>query len=626
MNFITHPPRSSVRRILNVAPLLFLLFSHFLIAADRPNILWITSEDNGLFLGCYGDKNANTPALDALAAKGVRYEKCFTHAPVCALSRCSLIIGFPSSSVGTQGMRSKYRIPSSIVTYPAALREAGYYVTNNSKTDYNSSTITEAIWNDCSRTAHYKNRAPGQPFLAVFNIEVSHEGQIFDMHYPKDYKNPDSISKSLDIPPYQVRTPENLLDWQRMYDRIHDMDAKVGKLLQELKESGEAENTIVFYCSDHSGITLRSKRYLYDSGTHVPLIVYVPEKWKTWSAGIAGSKIDRLVQFTDLPKTFLAIANAKAPTTMTGTVFLGANPDPAPRFIFLFSGRWDRSPDMRRGLTDGRWKYIRNYEPDRDRFPMLDYPWGQFGVRSQWREYQAGRTTPLQSAYFLPQAPEELYDTQTDPFEVTNLVGNSSASEKLSQMRAELDREVLTTHDLGFIPEPMIEAIDHANKETAFEFGQSADNYPLPEILKLANLASSQQPQNISALTTALTDKNSVIRYWAALGLRALGSAAKPAEAAIEKSMTDPDPSTRITAMIAFGKLGESERDTAVSLLIKEAKIARYDIHAVWVIDGINLLKASDSIKHLSAKDFVRGSDSKRGFELLQLGGVEQIK
>jgi N-sulfoglucosamine sulfohydrolase len=594
-------------------------------AAERPNILWITSEDNGRYLGCYGDKNANTPALDALAAKGVRFTKCFTHAPVCALSRGSLILGLHSSSVGAQGMRSDYRIPPTFITYPTALREAGYYATNNAKTDYNSSSIKNETWDESGKKAHYKNRQAGQPFFAVFNIELSHEGQIFESHYPKNYKNPDAISERIEIPPYQVKTPENLLDWQRMYDRIHDMDTKVAKLLEELQVSGDAENTIVVYCSDHSGITSRSKRYLYDTGTRVPLIVYVPEKWKSWSAGISGSANDRLVQFTDLPKTFLTIAQAKIPSTMTGTVFLGAKPEPAPTSVFLFSGRFDEAPDMRRGLADGRWKYIRNYEPDRNRFQILGFPWQQYGLRSQWREFQAGRTNPLQSAYFLTQVPEELYDTQVDPHEVNNLATDPASREMLDQLRAELDRHILTTHDLGFMPEVLVESVDQSSESTVHEYGRSKENYPLPEILKLANIASAKDPGNLQLLSDNLTNKNPVMRYWAALGLRVLGSAAKPAETALAKSMDDPDPSTRITAMIAYGNLGADERRSSLLKLIAEAENARDDIHALWVIDAIKLLHASDSVKDLPAKTFTKGSYSKKAIQHLQAGGVEKM-
>lgn len=469
-----------------------LLFPGFTVA-ERPNILWITSEDNGLFLGCYGDKNADTPNLDSLAERGVRFTHCYANSPVCAVARSSWITGFAAPTAGMQHMRSKYRLPASITTYAAALREAGYYATNNHKTDYNTSSFDRDFWDESSGTAHYNNRAEGQPFFAIFNIGSSHEGQIFEELYPRRYSNPKTISDYIEIPPYQVSTEAVRTDWQRMYDRIHEMDSHVGRLLEELRQNGEAENTIVFYVADHSGITLRSKRYLYDSGVHVPFIVYVPEKWKQWSAGEPGNVNERLVQFIDMPKTFLTIAEADIPAAMTGRAFLGAGAEPAHETIFLFSNRFDEAPDMRRGLTDGRWKYIRNYEPDRPRFQMLDYPWNQSGQQSQWQEYISGRTDSLQSAFYLPQPPEELFDTWNDPHEVVNLAGIDDYADKLAEMRTRLDRHILETRDLGFIPEPLMEAIDKAGGETIFEFGQSGDNYPLHRILPLANMVAANE-------------------------------------------------------------------------------------------------------------------------------------
>lgn len=597
-----------------------LLFSGFTLA-ERPNILWITSEDNGLFLGCYGDKNADTPHLDNLAERGVRFTHCYANSPVCAVARSSWITGFAAPSAGMQHMRSKYRLPASITTYAAALREAGYYATNNNKTDYNTSSFDRDIWDESSRTAHYMNRAEGQPFFAIFNIESSHEGQIFEEHYPQRYPNPKTISEHIEIPPYQVTTEAVLTDWQRMYDRIHEMDAHVGRLLDELKQHGEAENTIVFYCADHSGITLRSKRYLYDSGVHVPFIVYVPEKWKQWSAGEPGSVNERLVQFIDMPKAFLTIAEANIPEAMTGRAFLGVDAEPAHETIFLFSNRFDAAPDMRRGLTDGRWKYIRNYEPDRPRFQMLDFPWRQAGQQSQWHAYITGRTDSLQSAYYKPQPSEELFDTWNDPHEVVNLAGKESYFDKLVEMRAELDRHILETRDLGFIPEPLMEAIDKAGGETIFGFGQSEENYPLHRILPLANLAAARNTENISELLDAMKDTNPIVRYWGVLGLRILGFEARTALADLESALDDPDFSTRITAILAYGKLGGQARETAIELLLREAIMAEYDIHALWALDGLKFLDAPGAVAGIAANELVRGHYSRRAYDRLAAGG-----
>ena len=588
--------------------------------AERPNILWITSEDNGPFLGCYGDKVARTPHLDRLAARGVRFTNAFANSPVCAPARCSLITGVPASSLGTEHMRSKYRLPDSIPTYAAALRRAGYHTSNNVKTDYNTSSFDGKIWDECGRQASYKNRAPRQPFFAVFNIGTSHESQIFDKWYPDRYPEAKPGGPDLPIPPYQVSTPENLRDWRRMYDRLRDTDKAVGKLLKELEQSGEADNTIVFYFSDHGGITLRSKRYLYDSGTRVPLIVHVPEKWRKWSAGEPGSASARLVDFLDLPKTVLAAAGAEIPPTMTGKVFLGDKAEPAPAHIFLFSGRFD-APEMRRGLTDGRWKYIRNYEPDRPRFQMIDFPLQQQGQRSQWEEFAAGRTTPEQSAFFQPQPPEELYDTQSDPHEIDNLANRGEHAAQLAGMRAALDRHLLATRDLGFIPEPLREQIDRAGGETIHEWGQSDGNYPLAEILPLANRASARDAQNIPVLVEALGNPNPIVRAWGALGLRVLGPEARPAEEELRRAMEDPDDSTRLTAIVAYGRLGKAEREKALPMLVGEAKKAGSDLPALWALDGLRFLDAPEAVEGLKEQDAVKGPYSDRAFRQLRAGG-----
>ena len=353
---------------------------------ERPNILWINSEDNGTYIGCYGDPVAQTPNLDKLAEQGLRYTNCFANAPVCAVMRSSWILGVPAVTTGTHHMRSLYRVPDKLLPYTTLLSEAGYYVTSNGRTDYNNSSFDREIWDEYGRRAHYMNRPEGMPFFHNYNIKATHEGEIFNEHYPEKYPHEGSPDDGIIIPPYQVATPENLADWQRVYERVADMDRQVGEFLAELRESGEAENTIVVYCPDHGGITLRSKRYLFDSGTRVPLIIYIPEKWKHLAPGKPGSVIERLVQYIDLPSTFLSLAGAEVPDHMPGRIIMGSSIQPAPENVFLFSDRFVSSPDMSRGITDGRWKYIRNYEPDRPRLQMIYYPLMHRGQMSQLRE------------------------------------------------------------------------------------------------------------------------------------------------------------------------------------------------------------------------------------------------
>lgn len=591
---------------------------------ERPNILWITSEDNGLFLGCYGDQNANTPNLDLLATRGVRYTNCYANSPVSAVARSSIIMGFPAPTAGMHHMRSKIKLPSELVPYPTMLKQAGYYVTNNAKTDYNTRSFDKNIWDECGRKASYSNRKPDQPFFAIFNIEESHEGRIFPQHYGKPPKywevKPKTLASDIKIPPYQMSTLENILDWQRMYDKIAEMDSVVGRILKNLELHGEAENTIVLYCSDHGGITLRSKRYLYDSGTRVPLIVFIPPKWQHLAPEKPGSMSERLVQFLDMPRTFLSLAGIDLPDAMTGRVFLGNKIEPQPKTVFLYSNRFDEAPDTRRGITDGRWKYIRNYEPDRPRFQSLTFPLKQAGQRAQLQEFIAGNTTPLQSAHFLPQPSEELYDTWNDPYEIENLVSDPSAVLHLHALQKKLDAHILKSHDLGFIPELLSARVDQDQNQTIYDYGQSNKNYPLSEILAIATLASHQDISSIPLLTQAFKSPNPTIRYWAMVGLRALGKDAISAQQEVKMALKDPEPSVRITATITWGNLGFTKQ--AANLLLDEARTAKTDLHALWALDGIKYIEQEELVKTVHSKDIVKGRYSKVLYDFLEMGGV----
>jgi len=587
---------------------------------EKPNILWINSEDNGTYIGCYGDRVAQTPNLDQLAQLGVRYTNCFANAPVCAVMRSSWILGIPAVSTGTHHMRSYFRVPDSLVPYPTLLKEAGYYTTSSGRTDYNNSSFDSEIWDEYGKRAHYRNRPEGMPFFHNYNILATHEGQIFNDLYPEKYPVEGSAAKGISIPPYQVETPENLAYWQRVYERIADMDSQVGIYLAELKESGEAENTIIVYCPDHGGITLRSKRYLFDSGTRVPLIVYIPEKWKHLSPGKPGSVIERLVQYIDMPRTFLSLAEAEVPDRMPGSVFMGSSTEPAPETVFLFSDRFIASPDMSRAITDGRWKYIRNYETDRPRLQMLYYPLMHRGQMSQLREYQAGRTNPVQSEIFKLQPFEELYDTREDPYEIENLAGRPAFREKLVEMRQILDSHIIEARDAGFLPEPLMADIDRDSTTTLYDFCQSADNYPLEEIMKIAALAAEKDPDNIPKLVKDLKHNDPVIRYWAIQGLRILGREAGPAIRDIESALEDAEASVRINAMMALGNTGQTNR--ACGLLIYEAKSATTDAHANWALYAIKYLDAPEAMAGVKEEEVVRGKDSRVTYRSLTRGGT----
>ena len=249
-----------------------------LIAADRPNVLWISSEDNGPHLGCYGDDYATSPHLDELAARACRYNFCWSNAPVCAPARTTIITGMYANSLGAEHMRSQVPMPEGALLFPEYLRQAGYYCTNNVKEDYNVLKSGQE-WDESSNRAHWKNRAEGQPFFAVFNHTISHESQIRNeideqhrIHDPAQVR----------IPAYHPDTPEVRKDWAQYYDRITMMDAAAGRNLRELEDAGLADDTIIFYFGDHGSGMPRNKRWLYNSGLHVPLLVHIRRNGGRW--------------------------------------------------------------------------------------------------------------------------------------------------------------------------------------------------------------------------------------------------------------------------------------------------------------------------------------------------------
>ncbi|MGN6544942.1 MAG: sulfatase family protein, partial [Aureliella sp.] len=374
--------------------------------AERPNVLWITSEDNSPYLGCYGDEQAQTPRLDRLAAAGVRYRHAFANAPVCSTARTTLISGMYASSLGAQNHRSSVAIPASFQLYPEPLRAAGYYCTNNSKTDYNIAG-RQKIWNESSKKAHYKNRAAGQPFFAVFNLTGSHESQVAPKPGKTDFRIP---PEQIKLPPYHPDTPEMRRDWANYYDQITLVDSQVGKLLDELESEGLADETIVFYYSDHGGALGRGKRNIHDTGTRVPLIVRFPDKWKHLAPAGRGQWVDDVVSFVDFPATLLSLCGVPLPKNYEGRAFLGADKAEPREHVFLLRGRMDERYDMVRSVRDREFRYVRNYSPHR--------PWGQHysyafqqmpSMRSWYRAFVEGRCNEVQAAYWKPKPSEEFY-------------------------------------------------------------------------------------------------------------------------------------------------------------------------------------------------------------------------
>ncbi len=587
--------------------LLLLAASLFISAvahcADRPNILWITSEDNSPYLGCYGDGLAQTPHLDALAAQGVRYRRAFANAPVCSTARTTLITGMYASSLGVQNHRSSVAIPERFKLYPEHLRAAGYYCTNNSKTDYNVAS-SRNVWDESSKKAHYKNRAPDQPFFAVFNFTTSHESQVAPKPDKTSFRVP---PEKIVLPPYHPDTPEIRRDWANYYDQMTRLDEQVGEVLAELEKAGLAEDTIVFYYGDHGGALPRGKRNIHDSGTRVPLIIRFPKKWAQHAPAAAGAWVEDPVSFVDFPATVFSLCGVEIPAHYEGRAFLGAKKAAPREHVFLFRGRMDERYDTVRAVRSADFRYVRNFAPHRPWGQHYSYPFQvQPSMRSWFAEYQAGRCNDVQAAYWKAKPGEEFYALADDPFEIQNRIDAPAYAAQIARLKVALRAKLLATRDTGFIPEGMFARL--AGEKTIYDYAQS-EAYPLARILDLADQASERNPAHLPTFLAALDDPHPIIRYWAATGCLILQDKAAAAKDKLRARLADDFADVRVVAAEAIAFLGEQEAAVlTVAETLKtgnppEILAAQNTLEYLWRSGHVSLPRAQDLVREMKFRE-----------------------
>jgi arylsulfatase A-like enzyme len=523
-------------------------------AADLPNIVWLTSEDHGPQMGCYGDLIARTPSVDALAKYGMVFNRVWSCAPVCAPARTTIISGIYPSSSGGIHMRSMVPMPSEAKMYPEFLHQKGYYCTNNSKEDYNL-VKPKGLWDDSSSRAHWRNRKGDQPFFSVFNSTKSHESQIRSRPHQL-ITDPASVR----VPHYHPDNAEVRLDWAQYYDKVSEADADAGDILKQLGEDDLLKDTIVFYYGDHGSGMPRSKRWPCNSGLHVPLIVFFPKRWQHLAPAEyqAGTKSDRMINFVDLAPTVLSIVGIEPPPYMQGHAFAGPYQTERQPYLFGQRGRMDERYDLVRSVTDGHFVYLRNYFPHVSQAQHVDYQF-QTPTTQIWKAlYDRHETNADQSIFWdVPKAMEELYDLQIDPDEVKNLAGLPDYAETLQRFRQANREQILKTRDTGFLSEG--EMIDRSNKGSPYDLAKDEKKYPLAKILSAAEKASDI---NIRAeeIQSYLTDSDSAIRYWGAIGYLIRGAVAiKQGRAALSKALADESPYVQVVAAETLVKYGDDE-------------------------------------------------------------------
>jgi len=484
-------------------------------------------------------------------------------------------------------MRSYYPKSSEVHTYPEYLRQAGYYCTNNSKTDYNSASIKPAeIWDESSNKAHYRNRPDGKPFFAVFNIEISHESSIHKQIPTEDLLHDPA---KVVLPPYHPDTPEMRHDWAQYYDKIEDMDARVGALLKELEESGEADNTIVMYYGDNGGVLARSKRFMYETGTHIPFVIRIPEKYKyLFPAKKAGDKVDRLINFVDLAPTLLSIAGIPIPDYMQGDAFLGKQKTEAPEYSYMSRQRMDEHCDLVRAVRDKEYRYIRNYMPFRITMQHVNYLFLAPSAQSWENAFNEGKTNEVQSKFFLTKPVEELYDSEKDPWEINNLAGDPEYKEVLERMRKAETDWMIKVRDVGLVPETEYEEL--SGNTSMYDYMRSPE-CPFDELIKASDLAISGDKSNLPDYILYLKSSNSAIRYWGATGLLILKNDALPAISELKEATGDKSGAVATLAAEALFGLGEKDLARKVYTRILQDTVT-YDMNdqnfALNSIDAMN--------------------------------------
>ncbi|MBA2114641.1 sulfatase-like hydrolase/transferase [Bremerella alba] len=581
-------------RILSAIVLSCVAFVGSVLGVDqRPNIVWLSCEDISPHIGSFGDPHAITPNSDQLASEGVRYTNTFTTAGVCAPCRSGIITGMYQTSLGTQHMRCTATLPKEIKPFPVYLRDAGYYCTNNSKQDYQFRT-PKGTWDESSGKAHWRNRPDkSQPFFSVFNFTGCHESGIASTGKYKQVtkgltEDERQDPEKLELPPYYPDTSVVREDWKRNYELITAMDHWAGNLIQQLKDDGLYEDTIIMAWSDH-GIGLpRAKRWLYDSGTHIHMVVRTPEKFRDAGQASPGEKNDQLVSSIDFGPTVLKLAGVKIPDYVQGQPFLGGEVSPR-EYVYGARDRMDERYDIIRMVRDKRFKYIRNYEPLKTYYQYMNTPEKGATMSELRRLHEQGQLSAEAEYYFSATKPvEELYDCQADPHEVNNLAADPKFADTLKQMRAAHRQWVLETRDTGLIPEPIL--VNRA-KQVGSEYAvlRQADGDQYNQRLSTAATQASEGASALPDLIQAMKDEDDAVRYWAATGIGNIGEPARDDAAGIvQAALTDEASAVRTAAARAMCRMGLPE--DALPVLVKELTTGQQweRLQAAIVLDEID--------------------------------------
>ena len=561
---------------------------------ERPNFVWFMAEDvSKHYLSLYnnGTCGAITPYVEALAKEGILFNNAYSNAPVSSAARSTLITGCYAPRLGVSFHRrlEQVPVPEGLNMFPSYLRKAGYHTSNAAKTDYNC-FMDKTAWDVVAgKMGEWRNRPDkGTPFLHVYTNGITHESKLqFKKSALNEIPTQNDPAK-VQIHPYHPNTELFRYTYATFYDRIQDSDADLGNLMEMLKADDELDNTFIFYFGDNGGSLPGTKGYTTEPGVQVPLVVYVPKKWRDKLPVKVGTRADGFVSFVDLGPTLLHLAGINVPVQMDGTPFLGTDISlqklNSRDEVYNYGDRFDELYAFNRTLRKGNMKYSRNFQPYHSKSLYAFYRYKQAAFR-EWKSlYDNGKLNEAQRRFFEPQEAEELYDLSVDPYETHNLANDPSYRSKLKELRLLLKTKMINEHDLGFYPECVwLEQ----GKQSPTKFG-IANAGAIKRYSDIADLEMSSFRQSEPLLRKALNSTDPVERYWGATVCASLGQGASTLHTELNKLLNDSQSYVRSRAIVALSIMKKID---PVAPMKEALNVAKTGAESLLILNDITYLQ-----------------------------------
>jgi len=547
----------------------------------RPNIVWLMSEDNSKhYMKLFDENGAETPRIAEMARSGVLFTRAFSNCPVCSAARSVLAMGCYGSRIGTQFHRKHKTVPvpEGLAPIGALMQRAGYYTSNQRKTDYNFS-YKGRIW-DSGRD--WRGRKPGQPFFHKQSFGVSHESALHRA-------NKGGTDEKIFVAPCHPDTPLFRQANKAYKEIMGRMDAQIGSVVDKLKADGLLGDTFIFYFGDHGGVLPGSKGYAYETGLHVPLVVRIAENFKHLVDLKPNSSVGGFVSFIDFAPTALNLAGAEIPKQMDGRPFMGPGVklDEVSRRdeTFGMADRFDEKYDFVRTLRKGKYKYMRSYQPFNFDGLWNNYRYIMASYKEWWRLYKAGKLTREAALFFEPRAPEALYDIDKDPYEVNNIAADPKNAKVLADLRSRLQARVKDMPDLSFFPESELVKNAWGNP---VKFGQ-AQKDRIAKLVDIADLSLIEFAAARDKIAAALESTDPWARYW---GLIVCSCFGKTADAFYAKAKAlaadDAEPLVRVRAAEFLALAGAAAPQKVIMDVLATAA---HPLEALLTLNTVVLLR-----------------------------------